>query len=216
MDEKNLKEALAKARESKRNFKQTIDLIINLKDLDFKKPEHQIEFFASLHNSKGKKIKVCALVGAEMVSEAKRVCDFVVVLDDFEKYEKDKKIAKKLSSQFDYFIGQANIMPKIATAFGKTLGRRGKMPNPKAGCIVPSNANLEPLYNRLQKMVKISAKKDPVIHCPVGAEDMKDEEIMDNIKTVFDQVIHHLPNEKNNIKNTFIKLTMGKPVKVVL
>jgi large subunit ribosomal protein L1 len=216
MDDKNLKEALAKAKESKRNFKQTFDLIINLKDLDLKKPEHQIDFFATLHNNKGKKVKVCGLVGPEMVNESKRVLDFYVVIDDFEKYEKEKKIAKKLASQFDYFVGQANIMPKIATAFGKTLGRRGKMPNPKAGCIVPSNANLESLYNKLQKTVKLSAKKDLVIQCAIGTEDMKDEEIIDNIKTIYDQLIHHLPNEQNNVKNIFVKLTMGKPVKLAL
>jgi large subunit ribosomal protein L1 len=216
MDDKNLKEALTKAKESKRNFKQTFDLIINLKDLDLKKPEHQVDFFATLHNTKGKKVKVCGLIGPEMVEEAKRVLDFYVVIGDFEKYEKDKKISKKLASQFDYFVGQANIMPKIATAFGKTLGRRGKMPNPKAGCIVPSNANLDSLYNKLQKTVKLSAKKDLVIQCAIGTEEMKDEEIIENIKTIYEQLVHHLPNEQNNIKNIFIKLTMGKPVKLTM
>ena len=46
MDEKKLKESVSKLHESnKRNFKQTVDLVINLKGLDLKKPEHQIELF---------------------------------------------------------------------------------------------------------------------------------------------------------------------------
>ena len=45
MDDKKLKEAVSKLRNSKKNFKQTIDLIVNLRGLDLKKPEHQVEFF---------------------------------------------------------------------------------------------------------------------------------------------------------------------------
>ena len=67
MDEKLLKSAVSELKkEKKRNFKQTVDLIINLKNLNLKKPEHQVEFFLELPKAKGKKTKVCALVGAEL------------------------------------------------------------------------------------------------------------------------------------------------------
>jgi len=47
MDKKKFLEALNKAKQDskKRNFKQKVDLIVNLKDLDLKKPEQQVEFF---------------------------------------------------------------------------------------------------------------------------------------------------------------------------
>ncbi len=215
MDNAKLKEALTKARESKRNFKQTFDLIINLKNLDMKKTEAQIEFFMQLHFSKGKKTKICALVGPELAKNAKGICDSVILQSEFEKYQKDKKLAKKLAKEYDFFIAQANIMPQIATSFGKVLGPKGKMPNPKAGCIVPPTASLEPLYKKLQKTIKISAKTSPVVHCIAGNEEMKDEEIIDNIKTIYDQLIHHLPNEKHNISSAYIKLTMGKPIRII-
>jgi len=216
MNNKNVLETLKKLRQcsKKRNFRQTFDLILNLKDLDLKKPDHQLDFFVTLHYSKGREVKVCALVGPELQDEGRKVCDETITQDSFEKYHKDKKITKKLAETFDFFIAQANIMPKIASSFGTVFGPRGKMPNPKAGCIVPPKINLKPVYDKLQKTIRVKAKTVPLIQCAVGSEEMKDEEISDNIMTIYNQVIHHLPGEKNNIKSIYLKLTMGKPEKV--
>src|SRR3989344_4077403 len=216
MDKKLIMDALKKAREDspKRNFKQSFDFIVNMKGLDLKKNEQQVEFFMQLVNPRGKKPKVCALVGAELVDEAKGICDFTIVTDDFPKYAESKKLTKKLAEDYDYFIAQANIMAKIASTFGRTLGPRGKMPNPKAGCVVPPKFNLKPLYEKLQKTVKISAKILPMVQTAVGTEEMKDEEIAENAWNIYDQLIHHLPNDKNNVSSVFVKLTMGKPVRI--
>ena len=215
MNKEQFQAAIAKAQDisEKRNFTQSFDLIINLKGLDLKKPEHNVDAFITLSHSKGKKVKVCALVGAEFAEQAKSVVDNVVMSDNFERY-KDKKEIKKLANEYDFFIAQANMMPNIATAFGRIFGPRGKMPNPKAGCIVPPNANLKPLYEKLQKTIRATTKTAPIIQCCIGTEDMKPSDVADNAMTVFSTVLHTLPNEKHNIKDIYIKLTMGKPVKV--
>tara|TARA_Y100000310_G_scaffold269548_1_gene282825 strand:- start:2595 stop:3386 length:792 start_codon:yes stop_codon:yes gene_type:complete len=216
MDIKNLLKTITELKKTSptRKFPQTYDLIINLKDLDLKKPDHQLDFFANLHYSKGKPIKVAALVGAELIKQAKEVCDSAYLSDEFGEVAKDKKVLKKIASEHDFFIAQATVMPKIATSFGRVLGPKGKMPNPKAGCVVPPNANLKPLYERLQKTVRVNAKTVLMIQAGIGTEDMKDEEIADNIKTLYDQIVHHLPAEKNNIRRVLLKLTMGKPIKI--
>jgi len=215
MNKEQIQSALAKAKDisEKRNFRQTCDLIINLKGLDFKKQEHQIDIFVTLPHSRGKKVKVCALVAAELSEQAKSVCDSAIMSDEFEKHS-DKKLLRKIANSYDFFIAQANIMPKIATVFGRVFGPRGKMPNPKSGCIVPPNANLKPLYEKLQRTVRASAKTAPLIQVPIGSEDMKTEDITENALAVYNAVLHALPNEKHNIKDAYIKLTMGKPVKV--
>lgn len=197
--------------ENKKKFAQSFDLIVNLKDLNLKNPEEQVDFFTSLKHATSK-VRVAALVGAEMTESAK-VCDTVVKQSEFENY-KDKKAAKKLANEHDFFIAQADIMPKVAQTFGRVLGTRGKMPNPKLGSILPAKAPVEPLYNKLQSTVRISAKKTPVIQVKIGTENMKDEEIIENALLIYDQVIHHLPKERSNVKNTMLKLTMSKPVKV--
>ena len=217
MEDKKINEAIKaiKSESKKRNFTQKIDAVFVLKDLDLKKPEHQVDFFTNLHFSNGKKVKVCAFTGQELQAEAEKVCDKTISQSDFAKYQADKKILKDLVKEYDYFIAQANIMPQVAQVFGKVLGPKGKMPNPKAGCVVPPKAALKPLYDRLQTLVRIQAKTQPIVHVMVGNEEQDEKQVIDNIKTVYDQLIHHLPNEENNVKAGYIKLTMGKPVQIV-
>jgi len=215
MEKEELQSALQKAKDisEKRNFKQSFDVIINLKDLDLKKLEHQIDAFITLPHARGKKVKICALVGPELNEQAKQIFDSVILSDHFERY-KEKKEIKKLAKSFDYFVAQANIMPKVATVFGRVFGPRGKMPNPKSGCVVPPNANLRPLYEKLQKTIRVMTKNAPLIQCGIGMEDTNPNEIVENAVTVYNTIVHALPNEKHNIKDVYVKLTMGKPVKI--
>jgi large subunit ribosomal protein L1 len=215
MDKKKILTVIKELKEKhKRNFKQTFDLIITLKDLDLKKADEQVDYFAQLHYPKGRKISVCALIGPELQAAAKEACDFSVLVDDFDKYAKNPKEVKKLAEKCDFFVAQANIMPKVAAAFGKILGRRGKMPNPKAGCIVPPNANLKALVEKLQKTVRLSAKTSLMIQSIVGKEDSPEDQVVDNILTIYDSVIHHTPKGKNNVNKIFLKLTMSKPLRI--
>jgi large subunit ribosomal protein L1 len=215
MNKEEILSALAQAKDisDKRNFKQTFDLIINLKGVDMKKTDQQVSTYVTFSHSKGKKAKICALVGPELEEHAKKTCDGTITASSFDKYT-DKKEIKKLASQYDFFIAQANIMPRVATAFGRVLGPRGKMPNPKAGCVVPPNANLKPLYDRLQRTVKAMTRTSPLIQCGIGSEDMKLDDIAENALTFYNAVVHLLPNEKHNVKDVYVKLTMGKPVMV--
>jgi large subunit ribosomal protein L1 len=216
MDDKKLKDAVKQLKESeKKNFKQTVDLIINLKGLDLKKPEHQVELFLQLPKFKGKKSKVCALVGAELGDQAKSTMDAFVLQTEFDKFQQDKRLAKKLATENDFFVAQATIMPRVATAFGRVLGPKGKMPNPKAGQVVPPNANLKIVQEKLQNTVKVSGKKAPLLQATVGNEDSSPDEIIENIKYIYSNVIHHLPQEQNNIKSAYLKYTMGKPIRIM-
>lgn len=214
MDEKTIIKALKTAREQskKRNFSQTVDLIVSLKGLNIKNPDEQVDFFVTLQHSP-KKRTVCALVGPELADKAAEVMDKVITPPDFEIY-KDKKLLKKLANEYDYFVAQADVMPKVAGAFGRALGPRNKMPNPKAGQIIPPKAPVQPVFDRLQKMVRVVAKKQLATQMIVGNEDMDDAILAENILTIYDQIIHHLPQEQNNVRDVFVKLTMGKPVKI--
>lgn len=201
-------------KDSKAKFDQAVDLTIALKDLNLKKPEEQIEFFTSLPFDTGKKKKICAFVGRELFDQAKEACDLVIEEHDFPKYKESKKDTRKLGKEYDIFIAQANVMTKLAAVFGRALGTRGKMPNPKAGCVIPPSANLKALAEKLQKTAKISAKKLPVVQIRVGSQSMDEEKVAENVIFIYNQVITHMPKEKHNIKAVYLKLTMSKPVKL--
>lgn len=214
MDKKNFIEAIQKLKAlPKRKFKQKYDLVINLKNLDLKKPDHQVELWIKLPHDKGKPTKIGALVGPELAEQAKANCDVVVMHDDFSQYA-DKRKMRKLARECDYFIAQANIMADVAKAFGRIFGPRGKMPNPKAGCVVPPNANLKALTENLRKTIKATAKIQPSIKVLVGNEDMPDEQVAENAMAVYTNVLQKLPQELFNIKSILMKLTMSQPVKV--
>jgi large subunit ribosomal protein L1 len=203
-----------KASSPKRKFAQSVDLIINLKELDLKKPEEQVDVWVPLVNPKGKVIKIAALVGPEMQEQAKANCDLVIMHDEFKKYEGKKKEIRKLAKTNDLFIAQANIMPDVAKFFGRVLGPRGKMPNPKAGCVVPPNVNLKALTDKLKRTLHVVAKTQLSAKCSIGKEDMPDEKLIENIMLVYNAVLHALPQEINNIKSVILKLSMGPPFKV--
>ena len=215
MEKETIQKALNELKEKsqKRKFTQTIDLIVNLKELNLKNPQDQVDFFALLNFDKGRKTKVCALIGPELKDEAEKFCDTVITVDQFPQYAEKKKL-RKLAEDHDFFLGQSDMMTKIAQVFGRVLGVRNKMPNPKGGCVIVPKTPLGPLCTKLQKTIRISAKTSPSIKCAVAKESMKEEEILDNILTLYNQIVHHLPKEENNVKNVFLKMTMSKPVKV--
>lgn len=216
MDKKAIEKTLEEAKKNskKRNFEQTIELIINLKELDLKIPEHQVEFFTTLPYPQKKNV-ICAIVGPELADQAKQHADKVITPDKFPIYIQDKKAVKKLAQECDFFIAQANIMTEIAKVFGRVLGPRGKMPNPKAGGVVPANANIKLTIDKLKITYKISAKLQPTVKIALGKENTDVKQIVENAHTIYTQVVQKLPNEEQNIKNALIKLTMGKPVKII-
>lgn len=200
-----LKKALSELRKEKqRKFEQTVDLIINLQKFDIKKS--QANFFASVpHKIKDKKI--CAFL------EVKNKDIETITPDDFKKYS-DKKELKKLVKNYDFFIAQASLMPKVATTFGRALGPAGKMPSPQLGILTDTN---EKAINELKKKINSNLKiriKEPSIKIAAGKQNMKDEEIMENITAIYNAVLKTLPKEKDNIKNLEIKFTMTKPQKI--
>src|SRR3989338_10535383 len=128
--EKSIKEAREKGK--KRNFQQKFDFIINLKNFDLKDTEKKVEIFLQLKYGIGKKKKICALVSQELVTDAKNCCDHVILDSDFEKLKDEKKQLKKLVREYDCFVAEAKVMPKLASTLGRFLGPKGKMPNPKS------------------------------------------------------------------------------------
>ena len=213
MDKKQVLEVINKVKgSSKKEFIQKIDLIVNLKSINLKKPEENIDVFVPLKHTPGKTIKVCALVGREMQDQA-AVFDKVITRDEFPDYQ-DKKIIKNLAKEYDLFVAQANLMTDVAKSFGKTLGPRNKMPNPKSGGVIAPGMNLTELKSKLTRTVRLKTKNEPIIKTYIGNQNMPDEQILDNFFDVYNALIRNLPQEEGNIKNVILKLTMGPVFKI--
>ena len=117
-------------------------------------------------------------------------------------------------SGFDFFIAQASVMPKVATAFGRALGPAGKMPSPQFGILMDVNdRTIEEVKKKINNNVKIRIK-EASIKLAIGKQSMKGEEIVENVMAVYNAVMKDLPKGKENIKNLEIKFTMTKPQKI--
>ena len=210
---KKIEEALKNSK--KRKFIQSIDLSIGFKGIDLKQTKNQIDEVIILPHNRGKVVKICGLVDKELQSEANKYFDKVIMKDDFPTYNGKKKELKKLAVEYDFFVAQMTVMGLIAKVFGRVFGPKGKMPNPKASCVVPPNAKLHVLKDRLNKLVLLKAKKSPVVNVKVGAENGNLDEISENIHYVLTQLSSHLPNGEQNIKHAYVKTTMGQSIKVM-
>lgn len=188
----------------KRKFNQTIDLIVNLKNIDVRK--ESVNAVISLpHKIKDKKVCGFLTKKSDLVT--------TVLQTDFQKY-KDKKALKQLVKNHDFFIASAPLMPKVATTFGKVLGPAGKMPSPQLGILPQENDSaIKETLNKISKSLKIRTK-EPSIKISIGKESMDNKDIIENIKTAHKAILNALPRKKENVKNTLLKFTMSKPLKI--
>lgn len=200
-----IKEALAELRSiEKKKFKQSIDLVVNLKGIDVKKDN------------------ISAVIAIPNKIRDKNVCAFftsksdvvkTVTQPDFVKY-KDKKMMKAIVKEYDFFIAVAPLMPSVATTFGKILGPTGKMPTPQLGILPKEDpAMIKAVIEKINKSIKVRVKEASVKVC-VGTEDMKDDQIAENIQSFYTGLVNALPTKQENVKNVLVKLTMSRPIKL--
>ncbi len=210
-DTKNVKKTLQEARKNskKRKFTQAFDITINLKELDMKKPENRIDEELVLPEGLGKNIKVGVIAEGELALQSKNVGDIIIKKDELEKLAKNKKDAKKVANEIDFFVAQIDLMPLVGKSLGPILGPRGKMPKP-----IPPNAPIKSIVERLKKTVKIKTKDQPVVKVIAGSEEMDDEKLAINIAAILKLLERKLERGQNNIKSIYIKTTMGKSVKL--
>jgi len=203
--ENEIKQALSELRKSEeRKFDQTVDLIINLQKFDPKK--NQINIFVTVPY-KIKERRICAFL------ETKNKSIETITPGDFKTYA-DKKTLKKLVKRFDFFIAEASVMPKVASIFGRVLGPAGKMPSPQLGILMDINDKaIEEVKKKINNSLRIRVK-EASIKLAIGKQSMKDEEITENVLSVYNAVMKELPKEKENLRNIELKFTMTKPQKI--
>ncbi len=212
LDTKTVAEAVEKVKEQskKTKFTQSIELIFNLRDIDMKKPEGKIQETIELPYAPSKKANVCVIATGELALKARKAgADHILGPEELEALATDKKRQKQLARGYDIFIAEAPLMPLVGKTLGATLGPRDKMPKP-----VPPTADIKSQIERLQKTITLRLRSQPVLQCKIGMEDMKNEEIVENILAVARRLEGKLKRGLKNVAIICLKTTMGKVVKI--
>ena len=212
LDKKTITGAVkeAKAKSGGKKFSQTVDMVLNIQEIDMKAPEGKIQEMVELPHATGKPNKICIIASGELALKARKAnADNVVERSDLDNLAGKKKDLRKLAEDYDIFISEAPLMALVGRTLGPVLGPRGKMPIP----VLPS-VDITSLMAKHRKTVLVRMRNQPIIQVSVGSENMSEEELFDNIQAILKVLEVKLKRGLKNIKMVFIKTSMGEPVKV--
>jgi len=214
MAEKKIVDSVGKVlEESKkldRKFKQKIDLVINLKNLDLTIPKNRIDEEIILPHGRGSEAKIALFASGELALKSKKHVDLLIKPEEIEDFSTDKGKFKKVADAHHFFIAEAPLMPTIGKTLGTVLGPRGKMPKP-----VPPNADVSGLVKNLRSTVKVRSKSDKTFHTIAGEETMSEEDIAENISAIIKRLESKLERGRMNIASVYIKTTMGPSERII-
>jgi len=192
----------------KRNFKQSVELIVVLKDVDLKSPSAKIREVVFLPKGRGRDAKICVVGDGDFLEAAKEGGAYLAISSSDLK-SIDKKQAKKIASTCDWILVRSDLMGVAGRVLGPALGPRGKVPVP-----VPPGANIKALISRYKNAVLVRVKDQPQIMTAIGTEDLPVEDLVENALAVLSLIESKLPAGSANIKQVYVKTTMGAPVTV--
>ncbi|MFX1478569.1 MAG: hypothetical protein ACFFCI_10620 [Promethearchaeota archaeon] len=202
-----------------RKFDETIELIINIKDVNLNDPKNRIDKEIILTHDLISKDKpnICVIASDEILLETKKLGIDTIDADGLVKLNnEEKKYKKKFAKKYDFFVVEDKMMRDVARYLARFLGPLGKMPKPfPTGYGIISNIEeLKTAVDRYKKVIRVQMKKQPIIFIKIGKKSMTQEKLFENMKTVVNFIADQMPHKFNNFKSMYLKSTMGKPVKV--
>jgi large subunit ribosomal protein L1 len=192
-----------------RNFRETVDLAVNLRDLDLNDPSNRVDESVVLPAGTGQETRIVVFATGETALRAEEVADDVLSPDELEDLGDDDDAAKDLADETDFFVAEASMMQNIGRYLGTVLGPRGKMPTP----LQPDDDVVETV-ERMKNTVQLRSRDRRTFHTRVGAENMSAEDIADNIDVIVRRLEAALEKGPLNIDSIYVKTTMGPSVEV--
>ncbi len=117
--------------------------------------------------------------------------------------------------EFDVSVATPDMMPKVAK-LGKILGRRGLMPNPKSGTVVPPQ-DLARVVNEARKgRAEFRLDRTAIIHLPIGKISFDEDKILENLAAAVEAIVKAKPSGAKGqyIRSAFLSTSMGPGFKL--
>ena len=192
------------------NFDETVELHLYM-GLDPRHADQQVRGVVSLPHGLGKRVRILVFTQGEAVRIAEEAGADHVGGDDLVKRIEDGWL------EFDVAIATPDVMGKVSK-LGKTLGRRGMMPNPKSGTIVPPQDLPRAIADARKGRVDFRMDKTAIIHLPVGKVSFDDDKLLDNLATVIETVMRARPSGAKGqyVRSASLTTSMGPGIKLDL
>ncbi len=200
-------EAIALAKEtSPVNFDATIEAHLRL-GVDPRHADQMVRGTVVLPHGTGKTVRVAVFAQGDKAQEAMRAGADVVGAED---------LVKRIESgwlEFDVALATPDMMGQVGR-LGRILGRRGLMPNPKAGTIT---FDLERTIREVKAgRVEFRVDKTGIVHVPIGKVSFEDEDLVENLAALVDAVVRAKPTGAKGqyLRSLTVASTMGPGIRV--
>jgi large subunit ribosomal protein L1 len=175
--------------------------------VDPRHAEQMVRGTVVLPHGSGKVVRVAVFAQGEKAQEALRAGADEVGGED---------LAKRIEAgwlEFDVALAAPDMMGVVGR-LGRILGRRGLMPNPKAGTIT---FDLERAIGEVKGgRVEFRVDKGGIIHVPFGRASFDEEQLADNLAALVDAVNRARPSATKGqyFRSLTVAATMGPGIRV--
>lgn len=189
-------------------FDETVELHLRM-GLDPRHADQQVRGVALLPFGLGKQVRVVVFAQGEGVRIAEQAGADEVGGDE---------LAKKIEDgwlEFDVAIATPEMMGRISR-LGRILGRRGLMPNPRSGTVVPMADLPKAIQDARKGRVEYRLDRTAIIHCPIGKVSFPEDHLSENMATLLDAVVKARPAGAKGvyIRSITLATTMGPGIKL--
>ena len=187
----------------KRNFTESVELQITLKNYD---PQRDKRFSGTfrLPEIPRPNLKCCVLGNAAHCEQADRIEVAQMSADDLKKLNKNKKLVKKLAKKYDFFLASDNMIKQIPRLLGPGLTKAGKFPT-----LLASGEDMQEKIDEVKSTIKFQMKKVMCLNVAVGHVGMEKQQVIVNIQLAANFLASLLKKQWQNIGQMYIKTTMG-------
>ncbi len=187
-------------------FDQTVDIAINL-GVDPRHADQAIRSHVVLPNGTGKELSVLVIAQGDAVNEALEAgADYAGSDEYFEKI-------KSGWTDVDVIIATPDMMPSLGK-FGKILGPKKLMPNPKSGTVTKEIAKA--VKEMKGGKIEFRVDKFGIIHSGLGKLSFGKDKIFENLDTFMKAILKAKPNSLKGvyIKKVTLSSSMGPGIKI--
>ena len=189
-------------------FDETVELHLRTNS-DPRHADQLVRGVALLPHGLGREIRVLVFADGEAAAAARRAGADYVGDDDLVQRIEEGWL------EFDVAMATPDVMGRISR-LGRVLGRRGLMPNPRAGTVVQPQDFARAIEEAKMGRVEFRLDRTAIIHVPLGKVSFDNEKLLDNFNALVDTVVKARPSAVKGqfIRTAYLTTTMGPSIKL--
>jgi large subunit ribosomal protein L1 len=204
-------EAIALAKQmSYAGYDETVELHLKM-GLDPRNATQQVRGVTLMPHGLGKEVRVLVFAQGEAAKVAEESGADYVGSDDIIKKIEDGWV------EFETAIATQDMMGKVGK-LGKVLGRKGLMPNPKSGTVVPPGDVGRAVSDARKGRIEFKLDRTAIIHLTLGKISFDEKKLLENLTAIIDSIVKAKPSGAKGqyIRTASISTSSGPGIKLDL